>query len=89
MSSKGKIGYEFRQEKIIEDDQYRMFETPDFSEFEGRILTLVESWGLRDIQENAVKALLRKTIWQFWYEGVEPMGRKTPASTTPTLYPHN
>jgi hypothetical protein len=76
MSSKGKLGLEYRQEKIMEDDKFRMFEPEDFSEFEGRLLTLIESWGLQTNQETAIKSLVRKNIWQFWYEGIEPMSRK-------------
>ena len=30
---------------------------------EGRLLTMVESWGLKDTQEKSVKDLVRQEVW--------------------------
>ncbi len=30
---------------------------------EGKLLTLIESWGLKDSQEKAVKDLVRQEVW--------------------------
>lgn len=31
---------------------------------EGRLLTMVESWGLKDSQEKAIKDLVRQEVWK-------------------------
>jgi hypothetical protein len=36
-----------------------------FREFEGRLLTLVESMGLPDKQEQAIKSYVRRELWDF------------------------
>lgn len=36
-----------------------------FSYFEGKILTLVETIGLPEKQESALKSLMREKIWDF------------------------
>lgn len=33
------------------------------SHLEGRLLTLIESWGMKDTQEKSVKDLVRKELW--------------------------
>ena len=35
-----------------------------FSDLEGRLLTLLESLGLPDKQEDAVKSLIRQAVWR-------------------------
>ncbi len=36
--------------------------------FEGQLLTLVESLGLRESQENAVKSLVRNKLWDWFHD---------------------
>ncbi len=33
------------------------------SHLEGRLLTLIESWGMKESQEKSVKDLVRKELW--------------------------
>lgn len=39
-----------------------------FRDFEGIVLTILESFGLPERQEEAAKAQLRKAIWNLWNE---------------------
>lgn len=39
-----------------------------FSGLEGRLLTLIESFGLQKTQEDAAKSLIRREVWGFWDE---------------------
>lgn len=40
-----------------------VLEEYQLSHLEGRILTLIESWGLRETQEKACKDLVRNELW--------------------------
>ena len=41
-----------------------------FSNFEGKLLTLMESMGLPEKQENAIKSYLRQELWEFVRSGL-------------------
>ena len=41
-----------------------------FSNFEGKLLTLMESMGLPEKQENAIKSYLRQELWEFVRSGM-------------------
>lgn len=49
------LPFMFSSGYVITDDQIR--------HLEGRLLTLVESIGLKDTQEKAVKDLVRNEVW--------------------------
>lgn len=51
------IGHLYEGGYIVTDAQ--------LSYLEGRLLTLVDSWGLKDSQEKAGKDLLRQELWNF------------------------
>ena len=41
-----------------------------FRDFEGKLLTLIESMGLPEKQENAVKSYVRRELWDFVRTGI-------------------
>lgn len=40
-----------------------------FRDFEGKLLTLLESMGLPEKQENAIKSYVRNLVWDFARDG--------------------
>jgi hypothetical protein len=41
-----------------------------FKQLEGKFLTLVESMGLSDKQEHAIKSYVRRELWDFVRDGL-------------------
>lgn len=37
-----------------------------FSDHEGRLLTLIETLGLPKVQEDAIKSMIRREVWGTW-----------------------
>lgn len=42
------------------------FGSGHFRELEGKLLTIIETIGLKETQEDAVKSLVRNEIWKLW-----------------------
>ena len=53
----GACGQPLPYESVYALSQYQL------SHLEGRILTLIESWGLKETQEKAVKDLVKNELW--------------------------
>lgn len=68
-----------KQEKLVKFTEYSFLQDNTslfirgwaFKNLEGRLLTLVESMGLGEKQEEAVKGYMRREVWTTVYESYE------------------
>lgn len=57
-----------KNEPMIGYGQAYVISPSAISALEGRLLTLVETMGLRESQENAVKSLVKTNLWNTFSE---------------------
>lgn len=60
---------QFTERHFLEDNTLLAVRGWAFKNLEGRLLTLVESMGLPEKQEEAVKGYMRREVWATVYEG--------------------
>jgi hypothetical protein len=49
--------------QIAQAKTYRMFSDSDFRKLEGELLTLIETLGITQKQEESIKSFTRRIIW--------------------------
>lgn len=74
-------------------NELRFIRQHDAHFFVGRLLTVIESLGLKESQEEAVKSLIKKEVWglwenliktpddvkDYWYKSLPPEGIVNPS----------
>jgi hypothetical protein len=54
------------------------FVVMNFQKLEGKLLTIIETIGLEKKQEEAIKSLVRQSVWDYWNNAeqeVIPIGK--------------